>query len=203
MRALFKCGPVVSISMVMRQRPVSPGSSRFGRVPVPIVLALLVVLSLGPVAWFWGRADAKPRPRPASTLAQIVTRAGCRLDEFHEGMHTNPPVTGRFSERAVTADGSYVGERQPALEATIHALFHGRVLFQYRPGLGERQLGALDRLTRADLDRVLLFENRTGMKAAVAATAYLSVMTCPRVDQPALVALDAFRQRRRAFDQSF
>jgi hypothetical protein len=194
---------VVSISVVMQERPVRKGSSALGRVPVPIVLVLLVLLSLGPVAWLWGRADAKPRPRPASALAQIAARAGCRLNEFHEGMHTNPPVTGRFSERVWTADGSYVGKPQPRLEATIHALFHGRVLFQYRPGLAERELGALDRLTRADPDRVLLFENQTGMKAAVAATAYLSVMTCPHVDQPTLAALDAFRQRRRAFDQSF
>src|SRR6185436_14576555 len=97
----------------MQERPVRTGSSALGRVPVPIVLALLVLLSLGPVAWFWGRADAKPRPRPAATLTQIAAQAGCHLNEFHEGMHTNPPVTGRFSERASTADGSYVGERQP------------------------------------------------------------------------------------------
>jgi hypothetical protein len=50
---------------------------------------------------------------------------------------------------------------------------------------------------------VLLFENQTGMKAAVAATAYLSVMTRPRVDVRVLSALDAFRERRRAFGQSF
>src|SRR3954453_19227348 len=185
----------------MDERPDSPTSSRFGRVPVPIVLVLLVLLPIGPVGWFWGRADAKPRPRPASTLAQIATRAGCRLQEFQDGMDTNPPVTGRFSERARAADGAYVGERQPTPEATIHAMFHGRVLFQYRPGLAERELRVLDRLTRADPDRVLLFENQTGMKAPVAATAYLSVMTCPRADQRTLAALDAFRERRRAFGQ--
>jgi uncharacterized protein DUF3105 len=170
---------------------------------VPIVLLLLVLLPIGPVGWLLGRADAKPRPRPASTLAQIATRAGCSLDEFHDGMDTNPPVTGRFTERARAPDGSYVGKPQPTPEATIHALFHGRVLLQYRAGLARRDQGALDRLTRADPDRVLLFENRTAMPAAVAATAYLSVMTCPRVDRPALAALTAFRERRRAFGQSF
>ena len=77
------------------------------------------------------------------------------------------------------------------------------MLFRYRPGLARRDQGALERLTRADPDRVLLFENQTGMHAAVAATAYLSVMTCPRVDRPALAALTAFRERRRAFGQSF
>jgi hypothetical protein len=189
--------------MLMPERSLSEGSSRFGPVPVPLVLVLLVLLPVGPVGWFWGRADAKPRPRPASTLAQIAARAGCRLDEFRDGMDTNPPVTGRFRERARAADGSYVGRPQPTPEATLHALFHGRVLFQYRPGLARRAQTALDRLTRADPDHVLLFENRTAMPAAVAATAYLSVMTCPRVDRPALAALAAFRERRQAFGQSF
>jgi hypothetical protein len=189
--------------MLMQERSVSGGSSRFGPIPVPLVLVMLVLLPIGPLGWFWGRADAKPRASPASTLAQIAMRAGCRLDEFHDGMDTNPPVTGRFRERARAADGSYVGKPQPSPEATIHALFHGRVLLQYRPGLARRDQGALDRFARADPDRVLLFENRTAMPAAVAATAYLSVMTCPRVDRPALAALAAFRERRRGFGQSF
>src|SRR3954449_8641603 len=101
----------------MHQRAVSP--SRLECVPVPILLALMVLLPIGPVWWFWGRAEAHPRPRPASTLAEIATRAGCRLDEFHDDLDTNPPVTGRFRERAVTADGSYVGKSQPTPEATI------------------------------------------------------------------------------------
>jgi hypothetical protein len=193
----------VSINVLMRERSVRPGSSRFGHVPVPIVLVLLVLLPMGPVGWFLERADPKPPPRPGSTLAQIATRAGCRLKEFHDGMDTNPPVTGRFRERARAADGSYVGKSQPTPEATMHALFHGRVLLQYRAGLARRDQGALDRLARADPDRLLLFENRTGMQAVVAATAYLSVMTCPRVDRPALAALAAFRERRRGFGQSF
>src|SRR3954453_24255608 len=163
---------MASRSVVMHERPTA--SSRFGRVPVPIVVVLLVVLPIGPVGWLWGRADAQPGPRPALTLAQIATRGGGGVNEFQDGMHPNPPVTGRFTERARTADGSYVGQRPPTLEASMHSLFHGPVLLQYRPGLGERDVGALDRLTRADRDRLLLFENRTSMKAAVAATAYLS-----------------------------
>src|SRR3954469_15425596 len=97
----------------MQERSVSAGSSRFGPVPVPILLVLLVLLPIGPVGWFWGRADAKPRPRPASTLAQIAARPGSPLDESPDGMDTTPPVTGRFRERARAADGSYVGKPQP------------------------------------------------------------------------------------------
>jgi hypothetical protein len=85
----------------------------------------------------------------------------------------------------------------------MHALLHGRVRFQYRRDLGRDELGGLDQLTRRDPDRVLLFENQTGMRARVAATAYLSRITCPRVARATLGALAAFRDRRRAFGQGF
>jgi hypothetical protein len=149
--------------------------------PVPLLVALAMVLSVGPIALAVGHRSPPPAPT-GPTLAQIADDAGCRLTEFQDGMHTHPPVTGEFVERALAADGSYAGRRPPNLPDTIHAL---------------------DRLTREDTDKVLLFENRTGMSAPVAATAYLSVMTCPRVDRRVLHALAAFRERRKAFGQSF
>jgi hypothetical protein len=106
-------------------------------------------------------------------------------------------------ERAITFDGSHAGRHPPSPLATMHALLHGRVLFQYRANLSRDELRALDRLTRRDPDGVLLFENQTGMPARVAATAYLSLMTCPRVDPAVLDALAAFRDRRRGFLQGF
>jgi len=170
---------------------------------VPVLAALALILPVGPAGWLLSHHDAESRPRPSRTLAQIADGAGCRLTEFQDDMKTNPPVMGRFAERARVADGSYVGRRPPSLEATTHAMFHGRVLFQYRPDLPASERRAFDRLTRADADRVLLFENQTGMPAPVAATAYLSLLTCPRVDHRTVAALDAFRERRRAFGQSF
>jgi hypothetical protein len=59
------------------------------------------------------------------------------------------------------------------------------------------------RRLHADPDQVLLFENQTGMPTRVAATAYLSRITCPRVDRATLRALAAFRDRRRGFGQGF
>ena len=170
--------------------------------PVPILVALAVVLPIGPIGLAVDR-HAQRHVQTGPTLTQVARDAGCRLTEFQDGMQTNPPVTGRFVERASVADGSYAGRRPPSLPDTIHAMFHGRVLFQYRAGLGRDALRALDRLTRADSDKVLLFENQTGMTAPVAATAYLSVMTCPRVDRGVLRAFDAFRTRRRGFGQDF
>lgn len=43
----------------------------------------------------------------------------------------------------------------------------------------------------------------TGMTAPVAATAYLSLLTCPRVTARTLHALRVFRDRRRGFGNAF
>jgi hypothetical protein len=113
----------------------------------------------------------------------------------------NPPVTGRLVERYTAADGSYAGRRPPRTAATVHALLHGRVLFEYRADVRGRELRALDRLTREDPQGLLPFENRTGMRPRIAATAYLSSLTCSRVDRATLRALALFRARRQAFGQ--
>jgi len=118
-------------------------------------------------------------------------------------MVTNPPVTGRRIEQSIAADGSHIGRSAPAINATIHSLLHGRVLIQYRPGLPDPQVRALDQLVRDDPDRVVGFQNQTGMTAPVAATAYLSLLTCPRVDARSLQALRVFRDRRRGFGTAF
>ena len=166
-----------------------------------VVLAML--LPVGPVGLLLSHGHKGAAAAPSATLAQVARRAGCSLREFESGMRTNPPVTGRFVERITASDGSYVGRRPPPGMAAIHAMMHGRVLLQYRPDLSGGDQRRLERLVAPDPERVLLFENRTGMSAPVAATAYLSIMTCPRVDAASLRALATFRARRRAFGQDF
>jgi Protein of unknown function (DUF3105) len=169
------------------------------RLPVPVLIALAVVLPIGPVL-LATRGEATSRPAGPDSLEAVAARAGCELTEFRGDMDTNPPVHGPFVERVSARDGSYAGRRPPSLAATTHALYHGRVLLQHRPDLPRDQLEALETLVN---DQVLLFENQTGMRAPVAATAYLSLMTCPRVDRRTLRALATFRERRRAFGQAF
>ena len=55
----------------------------------------------------------------------------------------------------------------------------------------------------SDPDHVVGFANQTGMSASVAATAYLSLLTCPRVTTATLRALRTFRDRRQAFRNAF
>jgi hypothetical protein len=74
---------------------------------------------------------------------------------------------------------------------------------QYRPELSERDVARLDRVVRRDPAGALLFETRTDMPQPVAATAYLTLMTCTRVDARTIEALRAFRDRRGNFGQGF
>ena len=166
------------------------------RLPVPVLVALTVVLPIGPVRLLTHH-EATARTTGPDTLAAVATRAGCELTEFRGDMDTNPPVMGEFVERIKARDGSYAGKRPPSLAAAIHALYHGRVLLQYRRDVPPGPLRALVG------DQVLLFENQTGMTAPVAVTAYLSLMTCPRVDRRTIHALAVFRDRRRGFGQAF
>ena len=141
------------------------------------------------------------RRPPDATLTQIAVRSGCRLGEFDAVRPSNPPIGGRVvNERIIARDGSYIAHRAPSQRAALHALM--RVLLQYRPGLPAAQAHLLDRFARPDPDRVLAFKNTTGMRPAVAATAYLTLMTCPAVTPRTLTALGAFRDRRRCFGQT-
>ena len=186
--------------MVVRPRSLS--TRKASRFPVPALCALAVVVAAGLFGLITSVGGGDPAQRAYAPIEDVARKAGCRVSEFDNRDH-NPPVSGRFFERQRAADGSYAGRRSPSLGAAVHALYHGRVLVQYQPGLAAQQVDKLDRLVSSDHDRVLLFANQTGMRSPVAATAYLSVMTCPRVDAQTLQALRVFRDRRRGFGQAF
>ena len=174
-----------------------------GRVPLPVSCLLVLLLGLGPV----GLALSQPRAgRAASTepsLGEIARKAGCRLSEFDRDPGSNPPVSGRVDERLTAPDGSYVGRRSPSTLAAVHALLHGRVVMEYRSDLPIVQVAWLDRFVRREPAGALLFANRTGMSPPVAAAAYLTLMTCRRVDSRSIGAMRAFRARRGSFGQGF
>jgi hypothetical protein len=163
---------------------------------------LIALLAGGVFALSTGVGHHKSAGAHHAPIGDIARKAGCRLSEFDHRDH-NPPVSGRFVEQDRAADGSYAGRAAPSLAAAIHAMYHGRVLVQYRPDLPPSQVKQLDRLVSSDSNMVLLFANQTGMPTPVAATSYLSVMTCPRVDERTLGALRVYRDRRRGFGQSF
>jgi hypothetical protein len=174
-----------------------------GRSVLPVLGALIALLGVGPIGLAVSN-DTAPRAAAATaSLGEIARGAGCRLTEYARDPHSNPPVSGRVDERVSAADGSYVGRQAPSALAAAHALLHGRVVLQYRPRLPAEQIARLDRLVEREPAGALLFVNHSGMPHSVAATAYLTLMTCPRVDDATIVALRAFRSRRGNFGQGF
>jgi hypothetical protein len=173
------------------------------RPPAAVLAVLGLLFAAGPIGVAVShpkRAAARSASRP---LNEIAREAGCRLAEYDADPHSNPPVSGRVDERIHADDGSYVGRRSPSRLASVHALLHGRVLLQYRPDLPAAEIRALDGLVRRTPSRTLLFATDTGMREPVVATAYLTMMSCPRVDDRTLRALAVFRARRHGFGQGF
>ena len=181
----------------------SRASDERWRPPAALIAVLAVLVGAGPIGLALSHPNRVAARAPSRSLDQVARDAGCRLTEYDSDPSSNPPVSGRVVERIYANDGSYVGRRSPSALASVHALLHGRVILQYRPDLPAAQVAALDRLVRRTPSRKLLFANDTGMRAPVAATAYLTLMTCPRVDVRTLGALRAFRARRAGFGQGF
>jgi Protein of unknown function (DUF3105) len=185
---------------IMRGRLLTVGDGRSA--VLPVLCALVALVAVAPVGL--ALSDDRSRPTPAeASLRDVARQAECRLSEYDHDPRSNPPVSGRVDERITAHDGSYVARRAPSALAATHALLHGRVIVQYRPDLPAAEVRRLDRLVRRDPAGALLFANRTGMPEPVAATAYLTLMTCPRVDAATIGALRAFRARRGNFGQGF
>ena len=147
-----------------------------------------------------------PIPEQAiSDLDEAAEAAGCKVDEFksegrgHTGddveYKTNPPTSGSH-DPTPAQDGIY--PEPPDVEQSVHALEHGRVNVQYKPGTPARRIGQLETLVGEEVRgtggfHTLLFENQTTMKAAVAATSWTRALTCPTFNDQVFDAVRAFR----------
>lgn len=148
--------------------------------------------------------DAVAIPVARTTaLSTAVRVAGCRLrsDDGLGSEHTTElvnyeaslPTSGSHNP-SPAEDRAYLPPDAPTVEQSVHSLEHGRIAIQWRPGLLKRDVDQLYSVFRErDGYHALLFENQTGMKAAVAATAWQNALVCPRVDERTLDAVRAFR----------
>jgi len=151
-------------------------------------------------------AVAERHGRAASTDLQAAAKAaGCRTRNFPvEGRdhvegevtyRTNPPTSGNHNINPAP-DGVYEPGNTPAKENYVHTLEHGRVLFQYAPGLPARRVSQLETLfNERDGYHVAVFENNTKMPVEFAATAWLQQLTCPKFNDRVFDAARAFRAR--------
>jgi hypothetical protein len=140
---------------------------------------------------------------------QAAAAAGCTVDTFpSEGRQhtegkvvykTNPPTSGNHNP-IPASDGIYDPGGTPPIGKLVHALEHGRIEYQYHPGLPAAQVAQLQTLMKDPVSgqpggfAQLLYQNTTGMPYAVAATAWTHRLACPTFKGAAtLAAMRAFR----------
>jgi len=142
-------------------------------------------------------------------INEAAKAAGCKLTnaEFEGASHeekdfkpsdyqTNPPTSGNHAPDWYE-DGIYVPDTTPDLGKLVHTLEHGRINIQYKPGTPAQTVEELEALY-ADMNEgyhLLLYQNTTGMDAAVAATAWTQSLTCPRMNDRVFDAIRTFTQR--------
>jgi hypothetical protein len=146
-------------------------------------------------------------PKQISDLDEAAKAAGCKVEEFQsEGRghttaevtyKTNPPTSGSHDPQAAQ-DGVY--ESPPDLEQSVHALEHGRVNVQYKPGTPQNRINQLETVFNEKVQgtegyHTLLFENQSQMTAAVAVTSWTRSLTCPTFDDKVFDAIRAFREK--------
>ena len=106
---------------------------------------------------------------------------------------TNPPTSGNHNPDWYQ-DGIYNPGDTPRLGMLVHPLEHGRIEVQYKPGTPQDTVSKLEAfLGESDGYHELLFQNTTGMKAAVAATAWGHSLNCPAMNDQVFDALRTFR----------
>jgi hypothetical protein len=154
-------------------------------------------------------ASAKLPAQEISDIKKAAEAAGCTLSNppYEGATHeqkdfkpsdykTNPPTSGNHFPDWYE-DGIYAPGDTPNLGKLVHPLEHGRIEIQYKPGTPKATVDQLEALLAENDDgyHMLLFENTTGMKYAVAATAWTHSVTCPAMNDKVFDAFRTFRAR--------
>lgn len=111
---------------------------------------------------------------------------------------TNPPSYGPHYPNPAS-DGEYKPGHVPPLGYLVHAMEHGRIEYQYQPGLPQQDVRQLESLFNeqdgswAPGQLLLLFPNETNMPYQVAATAWGHVLGCKTFNPRIFDALRDFR----------
>jgi hypothetical protein len=154
-------------------------------------------------------ANVKLPAQATSDMAAAAKAAGCTLtNPAYEGAShedkkfkpsdykTNPPTSGNHTPDWYD-DGIYAPGDTPDLGKTVHPLEHGRIEVQYAPGTPKETVTKLEALLNEEQQgyHMLLFQNETGMKAKIAATAWTHSLTCPEMNDKVFDAIRTFRAR--------
>jgi len=156
-------------------------------------------------------------PKDDVAVAAAAKAAGCELESFpatsREHLESldqkvkydsKPPTSGQHY--AVPAeDGAY--EDPPDVKELVHTLEHGRVIIWFKESLPAEQRAALKAYYDDDTYQVVLVPDTTGMKYAVAATAWNRdpqpngtgrLLGCPKFSDEIFTALESFKDEHRS-----
>jgi len=148
-------------------------------------------------------------PQQTSDLDEAAKAAGCTVThaEYEGAGHeekdfkpsdykTNPPTSGAHFPEWYD-DGVYAPGTVPNLGMLVHTLEHGRINVQYAKGTPAADVAKLEALVQEQNEgyHMLLYENTTGMDAAIAATAWTQSLTCPEMNDQVFDAIRSFRAR--------
>jgi hypothetical protein len=154
-------------------------------------------------------ADVRLPEQATSDINEAAKAAGCTLTnpqfegQNHEDKQfkpsdygTNPPTSGNHTPDWYD-DGVYEAGTTPSLGMLVHTLEHGRINVQYKPGTAKADVARLEALLNEQNEgyHMLLYENTTGMKSQVAATAWTHSLTCPAMNDKVFDAIRTFRAR--------
>jgi hypothetical protein len=158
------------------------------------ILAAAVLALLG-IAVVDGGGD----PPRRSELDIAVLSAGCVLREDIGRLPETdldvgqPPTFGPSDRPAAPA----VYRAAPPPRRLAAALRRGIVVLQYRRAVARTAVSELELILREDPQRSIVTPDGTGMRYAVAATAWRRLLGCPRATPAALTATRLFVARYR------
>ena len=204
-----------------RKRMIGYGAAGGVIAVVAVVLLVLLVAGGGDDGGGGGGGvlpDGGEVPEQKITdLDEAAAAAGCELESVraksreHTGdlaepitYDTKPPSSGKHYE-VPKDDGAY--EEAPDPKELVHSLEHGRVIVWFKRNLPQSDRANLKALFDEDEYQVILTPDPTGMKYAVAATAWNAdpqpngtgrLLGCPSIKPELYDALRAFREEHRS-----
>jgi hypothetical protein len=158
-----------------------------------------------------------PEPTDDVEVAAAAKAAGCELESFPASSRehiadlsqsvkyeSKPPTSGRHYQ-VPAEDGAY--EDPPDPKELVHTLEHGRVIVWFKRSLSADQRAALKKYYDDDSYQLLLVPDTTGMKYAVAVTAWNRdpqpngtgrLLGCPRFGDEIFTAIESFKDEHRS-----
>jgi hypothetical protein len=164
--------------------------------------------SSGPSPSDSASSSVKLPVRQETDLAKAAAAAGCVVKSFPlEGREhttskvtykTNPPTSGNHNPNP-SEDGFYPNGAPPK-ERNVHALEHGRIEMQWKPGAPAKVINTLEAIFNEPLKgkagyHQLLFENNTGMPFEVAAASWQHYLGCPTWNNKVVDAIRSYREQ--------